>query len=275
LGPQSGNFSWQDTVDPIGEFLAKQQSAGIQINPDSINHPLAKQMLTQLGIRYRFGGKSPSTGFDCSGLVGYSAQESLGLKLPPRSDEMAQIGLNVERDQLQVGDLVFFNTMGRRYSHVGVYLGDSKFVHSPAAGGVVRVEDMNQRYWDKRFTGARRLEGIELASTSATVSDAPPVTASSNLTSVTRQKKAIARPNPAATSKSSKANAGEGSKSKQGMTAATATAKKSTAKPQSTASASGSSKSMPKNDTAAQKKAPPAATQEKTTGKPKTSKVQD
>ncbi len=86
------------------------------------------------------------------------------MKLPPRADDIAKLGNNVTRQDLQVGDLVFFNTMGRRYSHVGVYIGDSKFVHSPAAGGVVRVENMNERYWDKRFTGARRLDPTEVAS---------------------------------------------------------------------------------------------------------------
>ena len=173
----SDGASWPYARDPIGEFMARQRSAHIKVNPDDIHDPLARQALTQLGIRYRFGGKSPDTGFDCSGLVFYSAQESLGLKLPPRSDDMAKLGSNIERNQLRVGDLVFFNTMGRRFSHVGVYLGDSKFVHSPASGGVVRIEDINERYWDKRFTGARRLEGAEFASanTGAGLNDSSPI----------------------------------------------------------------------------------------------------
>ena len=173
----SGSASWQYGRDPISEFMARQRGAQFKINPEDINNPLARHALTQLGIRYRFGGKSPDTGFDCSGLVFYSAQESLGLKLPPRSDDMAKLGSNIERNQLQVGDLVFFNTMGRRFSHVGVYLGDSKFVHSPASGGVVRIEDINERYWDKRFTGARRLDGAEFASanTGASLTDSAPI----------------------------------------------------------------------------------------------------
>jgi len=173
----SDSAGWQYARDPISEFMARQRSANIKINPEDINNPLARQALTQLGIRYRFGGKSPETGFDCSGLVFYSAQASLGLKLPPRSDDMAKLGSTIERNQLQVGDLVFFNTMGRRFSHVGVYLGDSKFVHSPASGGVVRIEDINERYWDKRFTGARRLEGAEFASanTGTGLTDSAPI----------------------------------------------------------------------------------------------------
>ena len=87
----------------------------------------------------------------------HSAQQSLGLKLPPRSYDIALFGIEVPRKDLQVGDLVFFNTLGRRNSHVGVYLGEDQFVHSPAAGGVVRIENMKQAYWTKRFDGARRL----------------------------------------------------------------------------------------------------------------------
>ena len=159
----SSGYDWRASSDPIGSFLARLKS-GTEFTPGEFNNPLAQYAMTQLGIRYRYGGKSPTTGFDCSGLVGYSAQQSLGLKLPPRADDIAKLGNNVTRQDLQVGDLVFFNTMGRRYSHVGVYIGDSKFVHSPAAGGVVRVENMNERYWDKRFTGARRLDPTEVAS---------------------------------------------------------------------------------------------------------------
>lgn len=155
-GINSSSVDWRNSADPIGSFLARSKNgAGLLVG--EINHPLARQALTQLGIRYRWGGKSPETGFDCSGLVLHSAQQSLGLKLPPRSYDIALFGSEVSRTDLQVGDLVFFNTLGRRYSHVGVYLGDDQFVHSPAAGGVVRIEDMKLAYWTKRYNGARRL----------------------------------------------------------------------------------------------------------------------
>jgi len=155
-GINSSSVDWRNSADPIGSFLARSKNGAGLIGGD-INHPLARQALTQLGIRYRWGGKSPETGFDCSGLVLYSAQQSLGLKLPPRSYDIALFGSEVPRNDLQVGDLVFFNTLGRRNSHVGVYLGDDQFVHSPAAGGVVRIENMNLAYWTKRYNGARRL----------------------------------------------------------------------------------------------------------------------
>ena len=155
-GLNTSSVDWRNSADPIGSFLARSKNGSGLIMGD-VNHPLARQALTQIGIRYRWGGKSPETGFDCSGLVLYSAQQSLGLKLPPRSYDIAMFGSEVPRSDLQVGDLVFFNTLGRRNSHVGVYLGDDQFVHSPAAGGVVRIEDMKMAYWTKRYNGARRL----------------------------------------------------------------------------------------------------------------------
>ncbi len=151
---------WRNSADPIGAFaLGPKYVAGL----GEIDHPLANQALNQLGIRYRWGGKSPETGFDCSGLIVYSAQRSLGLKLPPRSDDIAKIGNKINKKDLQVGDLVFFNTLGTRYSHVGVYLGQNKFVHSPRRGQVVRIEDMTLRYWTARYTGARRLDPTLIA----------------------------------------------------------------------------------------------------------------
>lgn len=152
---------WRESNDPIGAF-----ATGPRYVPGlgHIDHPLATQALSQLGIRYRWGGKSPETGFDCSGLIVYSAQRSLGLKLPPRSDDIAKFGDSVKKNDLKVGDLVFFNTLGTRYSHVGVYLGQNKFVHAPTRGSVVRVEDMTLRYWTARYTGARRLDPTLIAS---------------------------------------------------------------------------------------------------------------
>jgi cell wall-associated NlpC family hydrolase len=110
-----------------------------------------------LGVKYRYGGGSPSTGFDCSGLVVYAAEKSLGLKLPRNSRDIAGEGVSVQREDLRKGDLVFFNTLGQRFSHVGIYLGDRKFVHAPRSGAKVRIESMDIAYWRKRYNGARRL----------------------------------------------------------------------------------------------------------------------
>ncbi|WP_454691006.1 C40 family peptidase [Achromobacter aloeverae] len=159
--------------DPIGMLLAEKlrrpvrgggQGLAYKGGNGTDNVLLAGEALNYLGIRYRFGGTSPSTGFDCSGLVSYVAQQSLGLKLPRNAAEMYQkVGVSVARNDLQVGDLVFFNTMGRRYSHVGIYLGDDRFVHSPSAGGKVRIESMELAYWSKRYNGARRIDSTLLA----------------------------------------------------------------------------------------------------------------
>ena len=115
------------------------------------------QAMDLLDIRYRRGGSSPEAGFDCSGFVGHVFREGLGLILPRSSKEMSKSGEIVTRDELRPGDLVFFNTMRRAFSHVGIYLGDNQFVHAPRTGGRVRIEDLRDGYWMKRFNGARRI----------------------------------------------------------------------------------------------------------------------
>ena len=111
-----------------------------------------------LGVPYRRGGTTAEYGFDCSGFTRYLFENSLGLILPRRADEQAHApGLqNVKRDELEPGDLVFFNTLRRTFSHVGIYVGEGKFIHAPRSGANVRVEDMRFSYWAKRYTGARR-----------------------------------------------------------------------------------------------------------------------
>jgi len=113
--------------------------------------------LGMLGIRYKYGGSTPESGMDCSGLVRYVFRETLGRELPRTSEEISQLGQKVDTRDLQPGDLVFYNTLRRSFSHVGIYLGDNKFIHSPSPGGEVRIESMDVAYWKKRFNGARRL----------------------------------------------------------------------------------------------------------------------
>ena len=112
-----------------------------------------------IGIRYTFGGRTPDTGFDCSGLVRYVFNRVTGRSLPHNSFEMARMGSRIEQGELQPGDLVFFNTRGQRFSHVGIYVGDGRFIHSPSRGGRVHIVNMGDRYWVTRFDGARRLAG--------------------------------------------------------------------------------------------------------------------
>ncbi len=114
--------------------------------------------LSLTGIQYKYGGNSPATGFDCSGFVRYVFRNAANLSLPPTARAIAQIGKSVKKDELQPGDLVFFNTLKSAFSHVGIYLGDSKFIHAPSKGKAVRVESMQNSYWSSRFEGAQRLD---------------------------------------------------------------------------------------------------------------------
>lgn len=113
-----------------------------------------------LGVRYTRGGNSVENGFDCSGFTRHIFEMSVGLVLPRRADEQAKDNslMSIRKDELKPGDLVFFNTMKRTFSHVGIYVGEGKFIHAPRTGSAVRVEDMRDSYWAKRFTGARRAD---------------------------------------------------------------------------------------------------------------------
>lgn len=113
---------------------------------------------------YRFGGKNPEAGLDCSGMVSYIYGQAAGLKVSGSAADIARNGRPVPRQGLKPGDLVFFNTLGRTFSHVGIYVGDHRFIHSPRSGAVVRIEDMRVNYWNRRFNGARRVIGQSLAS---------------------------------------------------------------------------------------------------------------
>lgn len=110
-----------------------------------------------LGVPYKWGGTSAETGFDCSGFVRAIYKQSVGLLLPRQAEQQAAATQKIEKTDLQPGDLVFFNTMRRAFSHVGIYVGDGKFIHSPRAGSEVRVESLSLSYWQRRFDGARRV----------------------------------------------------------------------------------------------------------------------
>jgi cell wall-associated NlpC family hydrolase len=111
-----------------------------------------------LGVPYKRGGNSFEQGLDCSGFVRLIYEQTVGLVLPRRSAEQAAATKPIDKSELQPGDLVFFNTLKSAFSHVGIYVGDNKFIHSPRSGGVVRVEDMRVNYWQQRFDGARRVD---------------------------------------------------------------------------------------------------------------------
>jgi NlpC/P60 family len=124
-----------------------------------------------LGVPYKRGGNTAETGFDCSGFVRAIYEQSVGLLLPRRAEQQAAATQRIDKNELQPGDLVFFNTLRRAFSHVGIYVGDGKFIHSPKPGAEVRVESMGVSYWSSRFDGARRVGTV---TTSGTASSARP-----------------------------------------------------------------------------------------------------
>ncbi|NML48074.1 C40 family peptidase [Ramlibacter sp. G-1-2-2] len=158
--------------DDVGRFMAEKKfvqrldevraSVGDKVSEASSNvasktSELVVNAMGFLGVPYRRGGSNASTGFDCSGFVKAMYEQTVGLILPRRANEQAAATQKIDRQDLQPGDLVFFNTMKHAFSHVGIYVGDGKFIHSPKPGAQVRVEDMGVSYWKARFDGARRV----------------------------------------------------------------------------------------------------------------------
>ena len=151
----------QGIVDVAPPIAAERESTPAQMlrRLRERTAEMAVAALDFVGVRYRRGGTSAATGFDCSGFTRHVFEMSLGMVLPRRADEQAAApGLvAVRREDLQPGDLVFFNTLKRTFSHVGIYIGANRFVHAPHSGAQVRTDDISFAYWAKRFTGARRL----------------------------------------------------------------------------------------------------------------------
>jgi cell wall-associated NlpC family hydrolase len=150
-----------NAADDIERYLAER---GIVAQMDQVRQSvgdtatdLVGNAMNFLGVPYRRGGTNASTGFDCSGFVRSMFEQTVGKVLPRRASEQAAVTEKIDKQDLKPGDLVFFNTMRQTFSHVGIYVGDNKFIHSPRSGKSVRVEDMRDAYWERRFTGARRV----------------------------------------------------------------------------------------------------------------------
>ncbi|MGI4937259.1 MAG: C40 family peptidase [Janthinobacterium lividum] len=153
----SAPASPEQTAAPSGTMARLHQLAESASDFTSRASELAMGAMEMIGIRYQYGGNSPESGMDCSGLVRYVFKETWGKILPRTSAEISHAGAKVNKEELRPGDLVFFNTLRKTFSHVGIYLGDNKFIHSQAAGKEVRIESMDLSYWKKRFNGARRI----------------------------------------------------------------------------------------------------------------------
>ncbi|MEY2683968.1 MAG: hypothetical protein RJA09_1112 [Pseudomonadota bacterium] len=149
--------------DPLNDLLVSKgllsRLDGVRQNLSDTASELVVNAMGFLGVPYRRGGESAETGFDCSGFVRAMYEQTVGLVLPRRAADQAKATQSINREDLKPGDLVFFNTMRQAFSHVGIYVGDGKFIHSPRTGAQVRVEDMREAYWQKRFNGARRVAG--------------------------------------------------------------------------------------------------------------------
>jgi cell wall-associated NlpC family hydrolase len=156
----------QASPDALGAFLDKlndTSKATIDVATTvtstviTATQEVVVNALSLIGVPYRYGGNTAEQGLDCSGFVKLVYQQTTGLLLPRNASEMSKLGDAVQTDDLQPGDLVFYNTLRRANSHVGIYIGEGQFVHSPSRGGRVRVESMAGTYWKKRFDGAKRL----------------------------------------------------------------------------------------------------------------------
>jgi len=161
---QSASAAPERADDPLAQLLVER---GVIAAPQAATirdraSELVVAALAFLDLPYRGGGNSAAEGFDCSGFTRHIFGLTLGLVLPRRVDDQASARglIAVGRDELKPGDLVFFNTLRRSFSHVGIYVGNGRFVHAPRSGAVVRVEDMRTAYWDRRFTGARRAGAV-------------------------------------------------------------------------------------------------------------------
>jgi cell wall-associated NlpC family hydrolase len=125
---------------------------------DAATKNLVSYARSLVGVHYKFGGNSPDTGFDCSGFVSHVFRHTLAINLPHDSGQMSHTGQAISIDNLRVGDLVFFNTLHHKFSHVGIYLGGDRFIHAPSTStGSVRTDNMRDDYWKKHYDGARRI----------------------------------------------------------------------------------------------------------------------
>lgn len=160
-----------NSADDMDKFLADKglltQIAQVRQNVSNTASELVVNAMGFLGVPYKRGGNNADTGFDCSGFVRAIYEQSVGLLLPRKAEQQAAATENIDKKDLQPGDLVFFNTLKRAFSHVGIYVGNGKFIHSPKPGAEVRVESMGVNYWARRFDGARRVQGTPPAAPSA------------------------------------------------------------------------------------------------------------
>ena len=158
---QMGPVFAQSSTEFVSESLPKSFASTVSSAVVDKTETLINNAMQLIGVRYRWGGNTPQSGLDCSGFVRYVFNDTFGFLLPRKSSQMSKVGLQIGKEELQPGDLVFFNTMRHAFSHVGIYVGDNKFIHAPSRGKSIRVDDMTKVYWEKRYNGARRLDNTD------------------------------------------------------------------------------------------------------------------
>lgn len=161
--PEQDVLFASDVNQQIAAAAAALQAAqASQKQEEGRAQTLLRRGLALLGTPYRWGGTTPEGGFDCSGLVGYVFRTALGIDLPRVSRDMARDGEKVDRAALVPGDLVFFSRRGsgKRVDHVGIYIGEGRFLHAPRTGKDVTVSELDSGYWSHRFLQARRIAGL-------------------------------------------------------------------------------------------------------------------
>lgn len=146
---------FQDGGQPVQPVRTHSQVPDNAGNTDD----LIRSAMGLLGVAYRYGGTSASTGFDCSGFMQHIFRRSMGLNLPRTSAEQAKMGYHVSRSELQAGDMVFFRTMGGgRISHVGLYIGNDRFIHAPRTGKNIEITSLSHKYWGAKYAFGRRVK---------------------------------------------------------------------------------------------------------------------
>jgi cell wall-associated NlpC family hydrolase len=140
-----------------GTIAGKQVNVGADLDWRS---DVVMRAMSLLGVTYKFGGNTPETGLDCSGFVRLVMKDVLGYLLPRRSEEIGYASQEIHTQDLKPGDLVFFNTLRKSFSHVGIYIGNNQFIHAPSTGGSIKIDTLDKSYWTARFNGARRLIGL-------------------------------------------------------------------------------------------------------------------
>ena len=149
--------SFQEPTASVNSNTFAQTANNFQNNFSSKASNLIATAKNFIGLPYRFGGTSPTSGFDCSGFMQYVYKQTYNISLPRTSGDMSRVGEKVSRDSLQPGDMVFFSHSGGRISHVGMYIGEGRFIHSPSTGKSISITALNSGYWADKFVTARRV----------------------------------------------------------------------------------------------------------------------